>query len=147
MDPRRRVLARRVVVVAVVVAQLGFLVRGYHSPHRELGWQMFPESTEWQAEVVRVLDDGRRVPVGEPWPGGYTWATLVRGSGLSYPDQRQHADAGLAAVLDDLEHALAWVAANTPADTETRRLDAVVRTWRNDASPGPEVRLTSPERR
>jgi hypothetical protein len=144
---RRRVVARRVVVVAVVVAQVGFLVRGYHRPHREFAWQMFPESTQWQAEIVRVTDDGRRIPVEEAWPGGYRWATLVHGSGLEWPDRRQHADAGLAGVLDDLEAAVVWVSRHTPDDGETVRIEATVRTWRNDATPGETVVFRSPERR
>jgi hypothetical protein len=145
-DPRPRRLARRAVVGLVVVAQLAFVVRGYHSAHREFGWQMFPESTQWQADVVRVTADGRRVPVEEPWPGGYRWADLVTGSGLEVPDVRQHADAGLDAQLDDLDHALGWVVHHIPADHETVRLEATVQTWRNDGSPGPVRVLVGPDR-
>ena len=85
--------ARRIVVVVVVVAQLTFVVRAYHSPHKEFGFQMFPESSTWQAEIVRVTDDGRRIPISEPWDG-YTWSQLVRVRGLSRPSVRHHADAG-----------------------------------------------------
>ena len=61
---RGRVWARRLVVVAAVVAaQVGFVVRGYSSDHKEFAFQMFPESSTWQADIVRVTADGRRVPV------------------------------------------------------------------------------------
>ena len=64
-----RVWARRVVVAIVVLAQLGFVARGYVADHKEFAFQMFPESSTWSADIVRVTTDGRRVPVSEPWAG------------------------------------------------------------------------------
>lgn len=136
--------ARRVVVVVVVVAQLVFAVRAYWAPHRELGFQMFPESSTWQAEIVRVTDGGDRHPVDEPW-FGYEWNTLVGGRGLSSPWRRHHADSGIRRQLAFLEEALAWVADNTPADTETRYLEATVTAWRNLDPPVTTV-VRSPDR-
>ena len=81
---RVRVVGRRVVVVAVVVLQLGFVARGYWSDHKEFAFQMFPESSTWRADVVRVTADGRRVPIERPW-SGYRWDELVQNRGLSYP--------------------------------------------------------------
>jgi hypothetical protein len=129
---RGRVWARRVVVTAVVVAQLGFIARGYWSDHKEFAFQMFPESSTWQADVVRVTADGRRIPVERPW-AGYRWEELVRGSGsLHYPAARHHADAGLDNQLAFLRSALDWVADNTPRDRETRYIEATVTSWHND---------------
>ena len=63
------------VVVAVVRPQLGFVARGYWSDHKEFAFQMFPESSTWRADVVRVTADGRRVPSSTRGPGtaGTSW--------------------------------------------------------------------------
>ncbi|MET0144317.1 MAG: hypothetical protein ABW328_05975 [Ilumatobacteraceae bacterium] len=133
-----RVWARRVVVVAVIAAQLGFVARGYTSAHKEFGFQMFPESSTWQADVVRVTVDGRRVPVGEGW-AGYRWSQLVPDRGLAFTGRRRHADAGLENQVAFLASALDWVARNTPDDHETRYLEAVVTTWHNTDPPETQV--------
>ncbi|HEY8525238.1 MAG TPA: hypothetical protein VIL48_09755 [Acidimicrobiales bacterium] len=126
--------ARRVVVVAVVGLQAFFVARGYWSDHRELAFQMFPESSTWRAEIVRVTADGRRVPIDEPW-AGYEWDELVVGRGLTHPGVRHHADAGLDNQLAFLDAALDWVADHTPRDRETRYLEARVTTWHNTDPP------------
>jgi hypothetical protein len=130
VEPAVRVVARRVVVVTVVVLQLGLVARGYWSDHKEFAFQMFPESSTWRAHVVRVTADGRRVPIELPW-SGYRWDELVQDRGLSYPEVRHHADAGLDNQLAFLEAALDWVADNTPRDGETRYLEATVTSWHN----------------
>jgi hypothetical protein len=127
-----------VAVVAVVALQLGLIARGYWSDHREFAFQMFPESSTWRADVVRVTAGGRRVPVELPW-AGYRWNELVTDRGLSQPSVRHHADAGLANQLAFLAAALDWVARNTPRDRETRYLEARVTSWHN-ADP-PRVRV------
>jgi hypothetical protein len=126
------------VVVAVVALQLGFIVRGYISDHKEFGFQMFPESSTWHADVVRVTADGRRVPIERPW-SGYRWEELVPNVGLRYPGIRHHAYAGIDNQLAFLESALDWVATNTPRDEETRYLEATVTAWHNDDPPVAEV--------
>ena len=129
-----RVVARRVVVLAVVALQLGLVARGYWSDHKEFAFQMFPESSTWRASVVRVTSDGRRVPIERPW-SGYRWDELVQDRGLRYPWVRHHADAGLANQLAFLDASLDWVARNTPRDGETRYLEARVTSWHNDDPP------------
>ena len=104
-----RVVGRRVVVVTVVVVQLGLVARGYWSDHKQFGFQMFPESSTWRADVVRVTAGGRRVPIEHPW-SGYRWDELVPNRGLRCPAIRHHADAGLANQLAFLDAALDWVA-------------------------------------
>jgi hypothetical protein len=138
------VIGRRTAVVAVVALQLGFIVRGYFSDHKEFAFQMFPESSTWRADVVRVTADGRRVSVQLAW-SGYRWEELVPDRGLSQPWIRHHADAGLDNQLAFLESALDWVAANTPRDRATRYLQATVTAWHNDDPPRVEV-LRSPDR-
>ena len=133
-----RVVARRVVVLAVVVLQVGLVARGYWSDHKEFAFQMFPESSTWRAEVVRVTADGRRVPVELRW-AGYRWDELVQARGLRYPAVRHHADAGLDNQLAFLDAALDWVADNTPRDRETRYLEATVTSWHNADRPRAEV--------
>jgi len=127
-----------VVVVAVVLLQLGLVARGYWSDHKEFGFQMFPESSTWRADVIRVTADGRRIPIERPW-SGYRWDELVQGRGLRYPAVRHHADAGLANQLAFLDAALDWVADNTPRDGETRYLEATVTAWHNADAPRVEV--------
>ena len=123
-------------VALVVVAQLALVARGYRSDHKEFAFQMFPESSTWSAEVVRVTAAGDRVPVSEPWEG-YRWDELVTGRGLRNPSVRHHADAGLDNQLAFLDAALDYVADHTPRDGETRYLEATVTTWHN--TDGPEV--------
>ena len=125
-------------MVAVVVLQLGFVGRGYWSDHKEFAFQMFPESSTWRADVVRVTADGRRVPVGVPW-SGYRWDELVPNVGLRNPSSRHHANAGLDNQLAFLDSALDWVARNTPHDRETRYLEATVTSWHNADSPRVEI--------
>jgi len=138
VEPALRVVARRAVVVAVVFLQLGFVARGYWADHKEFAFQMFPESSTWRADVVRVTADGRRVPIELSW-SGYRWDELVRDRGLRYPQFRHHADAGLANQLAFLDAALDWVADNTPRDRETRYLEARVTSWHNADRPRVEV--------
>jgi hypothetical protein len=142
VTPRTRVLARRVAVLAVVLLQVGFVARAYWSDHKEFGFQMFPESSTWRADVVRVTADGRRVPVEQPW-SGYRWDELVRDRGLRYPAVRHHADAGLDNQLAFLDEALDWVADNTPRDRETRYLEARVTAWHNADPPRVELLRSS----
>jgi hypothetical protein len=133
-----RVIARRVVVLGVVLLQLGFIARGYSADHKEFAFQMFPESSTWRADVYRVTSDGRRVPVEVPWDG-YRWDQLVTERGLGYPSIRHHADAGLDNQLAFLRAALDWVADNTPRDHSTRYLVARVTAWHNDDPARAEV--------
>ena len=125
-------------VVAVVLLQIGLIARGYWADHKEFAFQMFPESSTWRADVVRVTAGGHRVPVELPW-SGYRWDELVQDRGLSYPAVRHHADAGLDNQLAFLDAALEWVAANTPRDRGTRYLEARVTAWHNDDPPRTEV--------
>lgn len=126
---------RRVIVVVVLALQGAFLVRATWSPHDEFGFRMFPESSTWRAEVVRVTGDGRRVPVERPW-AGYSWTELTdSGVGLRYPAIRRHASGGVANQLAFLDAALDWVAANTPRDRQTRYLEARVTYWHNGRGP------------
>ena len=127
-------VGRRLVVVAVVAAQIGFAARGYFSDHKEFAFQMFPEASTWRADIFRVTADGRRVPIESQW-SGYRWDELVPNVGLRYPAIRHHANAGLDNQLAFLESALDWVATNTPDDTETRYLEATVTSWHNADPP------------
>jgi hypothetical protein len=126
--------ARWVVVVTVLGAQAFLVARAHWAPHKEFGFQMFPESSTWRADVVRVTADGRRRPVSEPWDG-YRWSALVPNRGLAFPSNRHHADAGLDNQLAFLAAALDYVATHTPADDDTRYLEATVTAWHNDDEP------------
>ena len=131
---RRRVVGRRLVVALVVVAQLGLVARAYWSDHKEFAFQMFPESSTWRADIVRVEADGDRVPITAPW-AGYRWGDLVDGRGLDRPDLRHHADAGVDNQIAFLDSALDWIATHTPRDDQTLYLEATVTYWHNDDAP------------
>ena len=124
--------------MGVVLLQLLLIARGYWADHKEFAFQMFPESSTWRAEIVRVTADGSRVSVSEPW-AGYRWEELVPDRGLAYPGTRHHADSGLDNQLAFLDSALDWVADNTPRDARTRYLEATVTAWHNDDPPQTEV--------
>lgn len=115
----------------VLVIQLGFVVRAYSADHAFFGFQMFPESSEWQATIERELEDGTRIDIRDDWPGGYEWSDLVSGRGLSHPFNRHHADTGVRSTLHFFAAAVEWVAAHTPDDTESVRLIATVSVWHN----------------
>jgi len=125
----------RVVAIVVVVVQVFFVVRAYSADQAFFGFQMFPESSSWQATIERELPDGTRVDVRDQWTGGYRWSELVRGRGLQRPFVRHSASAGLDSTLDFFEESLTWVARNTPRDTEAVRLIATVTAWRNGGEP------------
>jgi hypothetical protein len=144
VDSRRRVVGRRFIVGTAIALQLAFAVRGYTSAHKEFAFQMFSESTDWRADIVRITNTGERVPVDDGWEG-YRWADLVRARGLSDPSYRHHADAGIDNQLAFLEESLDYVATHTPRDTDTAYLEATVTYWRN-AHPPREVVLRSERR-
>ena len=136
---------RYAIAGVVVAAQLVLVVTAYDAPHPVFGFQMFPEASEWQADIVRVTRSGEHIDVRDPWPGGYRWSELVQGRGLTHPFTRHHADAGLDSTIDFLDHALDWVAEHTPNDSETDRLEATVTVWFNDDPPR-TLTLTSERR-
>jgi len=131
-NPARRA-ARRFIILAVVVAQLTMIVIAYDSDHKTFGFQMFPESSRWEADIVRVQADGARVAVNQEWE--YRWSDMVRGRGLTNPFGRHHADSGLRNQFGYFQGALDWVAENTPDDQSTVRLEAVVTYTDNGRGP------------
>lgn len=137
---------RRAIVVAVITAQVFAAVWAYQIPNKVFGWQMFNASSHWQAEIVRVTADGTRHDVREAWPGGYRWDGLVLGRGLDHPWARAHASAGLDSTFSFFQKSLDWVAANTPHDTETVRLEATVTYWDNGRGPFTRVFTSEPRR-
>jgi hypothetical protein len=114
-------------------------------PHVLFGFQPFNESATWEADIVRVTADGRRVPIDEPWPGGYEWDELMGWGALEDPERRKHAFSSYGAMVDFLDEALDWVADNTPRDTETSYLEARVRGTQNTRPT--EERVLRSERR
>lgn len=134
MGRTHRLIGRRAMVVAVVALQAALVVRGFSSDHAELAWRMFPEASEWQADIVRVTDAGERLPIEAGW-FGYRWSELVPVRLLDQPSVRRHADGGVANQLAFLRSALDWVADNTPRDRETLYLEATVTYWRNMGPP------------
>ena len=126
----------RACFVAVVAVQVGFALNGYREPHKFFAFQPFNESSTWSAEIVRVTWDGERVPIDERWgDGAYEWNTLVDMSALRDPGRLRHAYMGVGATVDFLDDALDWVATHTPADHETRYLEANVTFYENTRGP------------
>jgi hypothetical protein len=131
-------------VVAVLGVQVGFLLNGYRDPHKFFAFQPFNESSTWQADIVRVTWSGERIPVDRDW-FGYEWDELVDIAALRSPHRLRHAYMGVGATVDYLDEALDWIATHTPADPETRYLEATVTTYRNTRGPSVTV-LRSVER-
>lgn len=122
--------------MAVVALQVGFALNGYREPHKFFAFQPFNESSTWTAEIVRVTWDGERIPVEEPWAdGAYDWDTLVDMAALQHPERLRHAYMGVGATVDFLDDALDWVATHTPADRQTRYLEADVTYYENTRGP------------
>lgn len=99
------------------------LVRGISSDHGELAFRMFPEASDWRADIVQVTDTGARIPIDED-----EWTRLV--PQMPLPSQRRHADAGVANQLAFFRSALHWVARRTG-----QHLEATVTYWRNMRGP------------
>lgn len=142
--PRWRRWARRFFVAGLIGLSLTVIIRGYEDPHRVFAFQPFREASAWRAEIYREVG-GDLVLVSAPWPGQYRWSELVVGRGLGHPEPEKHAVGSIDSILDLLQRALDYVAANTPRDAETRRLVAEVTYWRNGRGPNTTV-LTSPVR-
>lgn len=136
---------RRALILIVILLQVSAAVNAYGRPYKVFGWQMFNASSDWQAEVFRVDADDSRHDVRDDWPGGYEWGDLVGGRGFEAPQARRHADAGLDTTLALFQKALDWVAANTPEDRSTVRLEAVVTFWDNGRPPQ-QTLLVTPDR-
>jgi hypothetical protein len=128
-------LLRRVLATVIVVGQLALIVAAYPADHPVFGFQMFPESSYWQADIYRITPEGARIDVRHDWPGGYRWNDLAPMRGLANPFTRSHADTGLDTQVDFFTHALQWAADNTPLDTESVALEADVTVWFNDDPP------------
>ena len=80
--------ARRVGAAAILIVQLLLIIRGYSADHAVFGFQMFPESSEWQATIERELVDGALVDVRQDWPGGYRWILVLGPAFLVEPGHR-----------------------------------------------------------
>ena len=124
---------RRGIIAVVVAVQLTMVVAAYDSDHKTFGFQMFPESSRWQADIVRVQADGTQVPLADGWE--YRWSDLMQGSGLANPFVEHHADSGLRHQFALFQGALDWVAAHTPDDTTTAYLEAEVTYTDNGRGP------------
>ena len=142
--PRWRTPVAKAFVVAVLGAQVGFALNGYRDEHKFFAFQPFNESSTWKAEIVRVTWTGERLPITGGW-AGYQWNELVDTAALANPSQLRHAYMGVGATIDFLDQALDWVAMHTPADQETRYLEATVTSYRNTRGPTVTV-LRSVER-
>jgi hypothetical protein len=127
VSERARWWGRRVVVAAVLGLQAFLLVRGTWADHAEGAWRMFPESSDWRADIVRIAPDGTRTVISDA-----EWSRLVRGRGLTRPSVRHHADSGIDNQLAFLRAAMEYVTAH---DGELGGLEATVTYWRNTRGP------------
>lgn len=138
----RRTTAK-IVLVGAVLLHAGLIVRSQWDPHKLFGFQPFDESDTWQVELVRVLDDGSEVPIGDDsWT--YDWNELVGPGGLQYPGGMRHASAGVPENVDFLQRAMDWVLDHIPDDDDTVALEATVTSYHN--SHGPTVEVIRKER-
>ncbi|RMH78791.1 MAG: hypothetical protein D6683_07150 [Actinomyces sp.] len=141
--PWRRRLAA-VTLVGAVAVHLALIVNGGADPHKRFGFRPFEDSDVWQAEIVRVTADGRRLPVDDgTWV--YDWNELVGVGSLASPWRPGHARGGARAIVDLLDRALDWVVRHIPDDPDTVRLEARVTVIHNRHDPRVII-LTGDER-
>ncbi|HEY6461582.1 MAG TPA: hypothetical protein VIY73_15550 [Polyangiaceae bacterium] len=107
---------------------------------RSYGFRMFPESSMVEVHVSRRLGDGRTVPIeagrwqAHDCAGGvhaFSWGRMVRFPAPSRLDAPVGAPYGVESEIHRTRDAVAWVAAHTPQDCETRALVARVVPTRN----------------
>ena len=122
IDSAWRVRGRRLAVAAVLVVQGALLVRGSAADHAELAWRMFPESSQWRAEITRA---GAAVSDAE-------WNALVRGRRLGSPSVRHDTDGTVDSQLAFFRRALDWFAEHDGAEGH---VEASVTYWRNTRGP------------
>ena len=131
-------------VGGVLALQVALAINGYRDPHRFFAFQPFNESSTWSADIVRVTWDGQRLPVDQGWDG-YRWDSLVAMPAIEGFARTRDASYGVDATVAFLDDALDWVATHTPADHQTRYLEATVTYHRNTRGPSVTV-LRSVER-
>lgn len=131
------------------------LVAASHARGDKLfGYQMFAETTYFEAKLHRVLADGRRVhaPRGSWQAKGadgrrrqFRWQHQVRDFKLDALDRRQRAKISIATTLKFFRLALVHVAEHIPDDAETLRLELDVE-YRTADGKSHAVTLASPAR-
>lgn len=141
----RRALFRRVAAAVIITAQLVLVVAAYPADHAYFGFQMFPESSRWRADIYRITATGNRVDVRHDWPGGYRWDELIDGRGLGNPFTMGQAFYGIDSQLALFRHALQWVADHTPNDTESVALEADI-TYRHNDDPAHTITIRTRDR-
>jgi hypothetical protein len=107
---------------------------------RSYGFRMFPESSSIEVHLSRRLDDGQLLPVeAGRWlvhdcSGGLhtvLWRKMVRYPAPWKLDSPVGAPYGVESEIHRTRDAVAWVAAHTPEDCETRAFVAHVVPTRN----------------
>jgi hypothetical protein len=143
-----------VFIAAWLATQLALIATAGRRPGHAFGFRMFSESSEIEVRLLRrVRGAGELVPVEhsqwvardrEGRPHRIHWGYLMGRNG-PHVEGPGRAPYGAVAQLAALEAALAWVAAHTPEDAETRQLVADVTVWTNGRPPE-QLRLQSPLR-
>ena len=107
---------------------------------RSYGFRMFPEASTITVHVSRRLADGSVVPItGGTWtpqscgrpPPKFVWGKMVRFPAPGRLDAPVGAPYGVENEVQRARDGLAWVAAHTPEDCETRAFVAHVEAVRN----------------
>lgn len=130
-------------LVGALALHVGLIVRAEWDSHKLFGFRPFNESDTWQVTLVRLLDDGRQVPIhDESWR--YDWDELVGPGALRSPGRTRHASGGAAENVDFLQRAMVWVLDHIPEDHETVALVATVTSFHN--AEGPTVRMIRRDR-
>jgi hypothetical protein len=113
---------------------------------RAYGFRMFPEASAITLHVSRRLQDGTVVPLtGGSWtphgcegaPHTFVWGKMVRFPAPWKLDAPVGAPYGVDNEVQRARDGLAWVAAHTPEDCETRAFVAHVEAVRNGRPEAP----------
>ena len=115
--------------------QLFMIVHAHFTPNKHFGFWMFPESTSFEANLVRVLNDGSEIKTRKgSWtvqtddgPVSYQWNSFVQGYRLDRLGDWGRCKGSFNDTVKYFQAALDYVADRIPEDASTARLVLKVR--------------------
>jgi hypothetical protein len=142
--------ARVALAACWIAGQAALVLTAPDRPDHIFGFQMFPEASTIEIHLSRETARGDIAASRGEWSARdtagqlrhFSWRDRVRDPVLGSLDERVFASYGVDAQLARLQRALDDVADHVPEDSETQRLRADVRVWKNGRSPA-TVTLTS----
>ena len=145
--------ARTLFCALLLVVEAALIATAGRRADRSYGFRMFADSSSVKVSLFRQIDGGALLPVeGEQWTahdcaGGehrYVWSDMVRWPAPARLDRTTMAPYGTDAALAETKGALAFIAAHTPEDCETRALVAELTLRRNGRETKARIEIPKP---